>query len=464
MLIVFLVWFGIEYADFWFDRRPCWRLQYRRSFPFTENNCETSLGCPRSLPKVFYKCLENSLNYLQKCNWSFRLRDGMQRITILSRDSFYTQNLYLDQRGWCLKCLPNILYIVKTVGAFCINMATRVTKVCRAYVVYRRATMRYSASFGHCEYVRQPGPARPCSLGLSTQRPHPWSPPEVRSSMEAGIGRSWGVYPRPECGTHITHDTHPSPTNRYASHWFGRSLLKRCWRFTPVLRCDGFISNFWEWGSQIRHKQLRRAALGTSWDCQSQYIPRSTRERFGINTIVGAEVYSRLGPQTVKLLPLLARESSRDVHDALRKGMGLGLLHRWAGLVGIAVQRPLLISWLLCFLFLPLPALLFSSPPDLSGRAWARNCLAFSCFPLPPPPFPCPPQYTLSRFAGRHFAAGSDGAVAKTKKNTLTSVSMSEVLSIIDKNCSMAIVSIIGKISMAIYKPNSLTMLYPIQW
>ena len=52
-----------------------------------------------------------------------------------------------------------------------------------------------------------------------------------------------------------------------------------------------------------------------------------------------SEVYGRFGTQAAELLPALATERTRGIDANLRKGLALGLLHRWAGILGVALQR-----------------------------------------------------------------------------------------------------------------------------
>ena len=54
---------------------------------------------------------------------------------------------------------------------------------------------------------------------------------------------------------------------------------------------------------------------------------------------LGAEVFGRWSSQAVTLLVELARERSRGIHPRLRRGTALGLQHRWAGILGIGLQR-----------------------------------------------------------------------------------------------------------------------------
>jgi len=54
---------------------------------------------------------------------------------------------------------------------------------------------------------------------------------------------------------------------------------------------------------------------------------------------LGCEVYGRWGKQCADLLPLLAREKSRGFHPRLRRGIALGYLNRWSGLLAVALQK-----------------------------------------------------------------------------------------------------------------------------
>ena len=61
----------------------------------------------------------------------------------------------------------------------------------------------------------------------------------------------------------------------------------------------------------------------------------------GLGTLycLGAEVFGRLSTQAVSLLPKLATENARGLHPRIRRGIALGLLHRWCGVVGVGLQR-----------------------------------------------------------------------------------------------------------------------------
>ena len=54
---------------------------------------------------------------------------------------------------------------------------------------------------------------------------------------------------------------------------------------------------------------------------------------------LGYEVFGRWSAQSVKLVPALARESTRGMHPRIRRGLALSLQHRWWGLLGIALQK-----------------------------------------------------------------------------------------------------------------------------
>ena len=54
---------------------------------------------------------------------------------------------------------------------------------------------------------------------------------------------------------------------------------------------------------------------------------------------LGAEVFGRWSLQAVEFLVALARERSRGRHPRLRRSAALGLQHRWAGILGIGLQR-----------------------------------------------------------------------------------------------------------------------------
>ena len=54
---------------------------------------------------------------------------------------------------------------------------------------------------------------------------------------------------------------------------------------------------------------------------------------------LGCEVYGRWGPQSVALVPALARERCRNLPARIRRGTTMGLLHRWWGILGTALQR-----------------------------------------------------------------------------------------------------------------------------
>ena len=45
------------------------------------------------------------------------------------------------------------------------------------------------------------------------------------------------------------------------------------------------------------------------------------------------------GEQAIALVPKLAAARTRTLHPRIQRGAALGLLHRWWGLLGVAVQR-----------------------------------------------------------------------------------------------------------------------------
>ena len=73
-------------------------------------------------------------------------------------------------------------------------------------------------------------------------------------------------------------------------------------------------------------------------DNNSTYSPVTT-SGLGALFCLGFEVYGRWGKQCAELLPLLAREKSRGYHPRLRRGIALGYLHRWSGLLAVALQK-----------------------------------------------------------------------------------------------------------------------------
>ncbi len=54
---------------------------------------------------------------------------------------------------------------------------------------------------------------------------------------------------------------------------------------------------------------------------------------------LGCEVYGRWSSHSVRLVPALARERSRLLHPRIRRGVALGLEHRWWGILGVALQQ-----------------------------------------------------------------------------------------------------------------------------
>ena len=60
---------------------------------------------------------------------------------------------------------------------------------------------------------------------------------------------------------------------------------------------------------------------------------------FGTLLCLGAETYGRWGAQAVWLVPALATERTRHLHPRIRTGIALASLHRWWGILGIALQN-----------------------------------------------------------------------------------------------------------------------------
>ena len=54
---------------------------------------------------------------------------------------------------------------------------------------------------------------------------------------------------------------------------------------------------------------------------------------------LGGEFYGRWGRQALWIVPELAFARTRGMHARVRKGATLGLLHRWWGLLGLALQE-----------------------------------------------------------------------------------------------------------------------------
>ena len=54
---------------------------------------------------------------------------------------------------------------------------------------------------------------------------------------------------------------------------------------------------------------------------------------------LGAETYGRWSKQCVDLVPALAQERGQSVHSRIRRGVIQGLLQRWWGILGVALQR-----------------------------------------------------------------------------------------------------------------------------
>ena len=64
-----------------------------------------------------------------------------------------------------------------------------------------------------------------------------------------------------------------------------------------------------------------------------------TSSGLGVLYSLGAEVFGRWSCEACELLEELARERTRGLNSRLRRSTALGLLHRWAGILGIGLQR-----------------------------------------------------------------------------------------------------------------------------
>ena len=64
-----------------------------------------------------------------------------------------------------------------------------------------------------------------------------------------------------------------------------------------------------------------------------------TTTNVSLDNKLAVETYGRWGKQAVELVPKLAQDRTKGVHPRVRRGMALGLLHRWWGILGIAVQK-----------------------------------------------------------------------------------------------------------------------------
>ena len=54
---------------------------------------------------------------------------------------------------------------------------------------------------------------------------------------------------------------------------------------------------------------------------------------------LGCEVYGRWGDPCIFLVDALARQRTRFLHPRLRRGTALALLHRWWGILSIALRK-----------------------------------------------------------------------------------------------------------------------------
>ena len=69
-----------------------------------------------------------------------------------------------------------------------------------------------------------------------------------------------------------------------------------------------------------------------------------TESGLGVVYCLGFEVYCRWSRQCIELLPKLALARAKCLHPRLRRGTAMAYLHRWAGLVSIAVQKAVAVA------------------------------------------------------------------------------------------------------------------------
>ena len=79
--------------------------------------------------------------------------------------------------------------------------------------------------------------------------------------------------------------------------------------------------------------------LDTAERFNNTAYPEVENSGLGLLYCLGAEVYGRWGKQSIQLVPVLARERTRDLHVRIRRGAQLGFQHRWWGLLGMALQK-----------------------------------------------------------------------------------------------------------------------------
>ena len=73
-------------------------------------------------------------------------------------------------------------------------------------------------------------------------------------------------------------------------------------------------------------------------DNQATYQP-VTDSGLGALYGLGCEVYGRWSQACIDLVPALARERSRLLHPCVRRGIAIGLQHRWWGILSLTLQK-----------------------------------------------------------------------------------------------------------------------------
>ena len=112
-----------------------------------------------------------------------------------------------------------------------------------------------------------------------------------------------------------------------------------------------------------------------------------TESGLGALYCLGSEVFGRWGAQAVNLIPALARERARDLHPRTKRGVALGLMHRWWGLLGLALQNA--VAFAVLHEHGDLPELPLEAPPPIDELAVGCNLLLLLLsFPLFLPPIP----------------------------------------------------------------------------
>ena len=87
-------------------------------------------------------------------------------------------------------------------------------------------------------------------------------------------------------------------------------------------------------GGALRHVQREN----------NNTYPEVDRSGLGRLCCLSNEVFGRWGEDPIEIIPALAREKSRGLPRRIRRGVQLALQNRWWGIVGIAVQRAVVIA------------------------------------------------------------------------------------------------------------------------